>query len=140
MGDPRNNDDHVDEIVRRLAAEFGPRHIELQQCIAHLSDRLDRVCDRLDLVERQIASLERKASFDHMVKQAGQDVESLVPAPDTPRPLAIDRACGADPSTPATVLMPEFGMNGLEVEPEPGADPKTIWPTIIETIRAVEGA
>jgi hypothetical protein len=136
VGDPRDNDVHVEEIVRRLAAEFGPKHVQLQACITQLRKLVD---DRFDEFDRRLSETERKINYLLLLEQADQDPsESLVPGPNTSRPLALDRACRAD--TPATILMAEFGANGLEIEPEPGTDPKKLWPTVITTIREAEGA
>jgi hypothetical protein len=127
----------ADEVVRRLGAEFGPKHELIQQDNARIQEQITALSKRFTQIEARLDEIEHKTGFNIELARAAaaanaaRTQEPPVPGAETPRPAAIDRACVA--GVPATVLVPEFG---LELQPEPGSDPEAVWPA---AVRAING-
>lgn len=124
------------EIVGEIKADFGPRHDRIMR-------RLDMFKRRIDEVEGRLEEIQRGATFTQMMSQeTWAQTHPGVPMPQPPHPgpraplpKAITDACAVPPGEPARVVrLPRYGAT---VVPEPGSDPKVVWPNTIQSM--IEG-
>jgi hypothetical protein len=118
-----------------LIEHFGGRHDTTADRITELEQR---VAIAVSSMQRQLDDIHRAATYTQLVANrafgdlgGGTRLERAIRLdPTTPRPIAIDRACAADPALGVQrVDLPEFG---LTVNVRPGSDPATVWAALLQ--------